>query len=143
MSTGSVVFSYFRQANDSEIEMRLVRPLKALIASCKNGVDVEIKEHTTRRSTAQNAFYWANLTDIAKVLSDAGMGYGDFNIAFTPEVLQEINKPVFGVKTTARMNSKDFTEYMDKVLAFWIEKTHGFFVPKETTKSYLEKTGLV
>ena len=59
------------------------------------------------------------------------------------EVLHEINKTVFGVKSTARMNSKDFTEYMDKVLAFWIEKTHGFFVPKETTKSYLEKTGLV
>lgn len=137
------MLSYFRQADDAEIEMRLIRPLKALLASSKNGVDVEMKEHTTRRSATQNAFYWANLTDIAKVLSDAGMEYGDFNIAFTPEVLHEINKTVFGVKTTAKMDVKAFTDYMDKVLAFWIEKTHGFFVPKETTKSYLEKTGLV
>ena len=137
------MLSYFRQSDDAEIEMRLIRPLKALLASSKNGVDVEIKEHTTRRSATQNAFYWANLTDIAKVLNEAGCGYGDYNIAFTPEVLHEINKTVFGIKTTAKMDVKAFTEYMDKVLAFWIEKTHGFFVPKETTKSYLEKTGLV
>ena len=137
------MLSYFRTADDAEIEMRLIRPLKALLASSKNGVDVEIKEHTTRRSATQNAFYWANLTDIAKVLNEVGCGYGDYKIAFTPKVLHEINKTIFGVKTTAKMDVKAFTEYMDKVLAFWIEKTHGFFVPKETTKSYLERTGLV
>ena len=41
------------------------------------------------------------------------------------------------------MSVKEFTEYMDKVFAFWIEKTGGYFVPKETTTSYLEKTGLI
>lgn len=137
------MLSYFRQADDDEIEMRLIRPLKALLESCKNGVDVEIKEHTTRRSTAQNAFYWANLTDVCKILNEAGCRYGKYEIPYSAELIHEINKAVIGEKSTARMSVKDFTEYMDKVLAFWIEKTGGYFVPKETTTSYLEKTGLI
>lgn len=137
------MLSYFRQADDAEIEMRLIRPLKALLASSKNGVDVEIKEHTTRRSTAQNAFYWANLTDVCKILNEAGCRYGKYEIPYSAELIHEINKAVIGEKSTARMSVKEFTEYMDKVFAFWIEKTGGYFVPKETTKSYLEKTGLI
>ena len=137
------MLSYFRQADDDEIEMRLIRPLKALLESCKNGVDVEIKEHTTRRSTAQNAFYWANLTDVCKILNEAGCRYGKYEIPYSAELIHEINKAVIGEKSTARMSVKEFTEYMDKVFAFWIEKTGGYFVPKETTTSYLEKTGLI
>lgn len=137
------MIAYFNKAIDADIDLRLVKPLKALIESSKDGVDVEIKPHKTKRSNEQNRFYWANLTDVCKVLNDAGCRYGKYEIPYSAELIHEINKAVIGEKSTARMSVKEFTEYMEKVFAFWIEKTGGYFVPKETTTSYLEKTGLI
>lgn len=130
-------------ASSADIEQRLFKPFYAMLAGAKNGVDVELSEHKRRRSSEQNAFYWANMTDVAAVLNEAGCGYGDYSIPYTAEIVHEINKTVFGHKTTTKMTVADFSAYMTAVFDFWIERTRGFFVPKETAASYLERTGLV
>ena len=55
---------YFQaNASPADVEQRLFKPFYAMLAGVKNGVDVELSEHKHRRSTAQNAFYWANIQD--------------------------------------------------------------------------------
>lgn len=130
-------------ASSADIEQRLFKPFYAMLAGAKNGVDVELSEHKRRRSAEQNAFYWANMTDVAAVLNEAGCGYGDYSIPYTAEIVHEINKTVFGHNTTTKMTVADFSAYMTAVFDFWIERTRGFFVPKETASSYLKRTGLV
>ena len=77
---------YFHQnATAADVEQRLFKPFYAMLAAAKNGVDVELSEHKHRRSTAQNAFYWSNMTDVAVVLNEAGCGYGEYRIPYTPE----------------------------------------------------------
>ena len=105
----------------------------ALLSSGKT-VDVSVSEHKTKRSSAQNRFYFK--------VNNAGLTYGDFNLPYTTELCHEINKKIFGISTTTRMSKEDFCDYMTKILSYWIEKTNGQFEFEETPYSYLERTGL-
>lgn len=108
-----------------------------------DGVDIEIKEHKPKRTIQQNSFYWLNCTDIAKFLTEAGSTYSEYELDYTSEIIHEINKKKFGVSTTTKLSKQDFCEYMTKMFAFWIEKTNGFWQPKESPYSYLERTGVL
>lgn len=135
---------YFRpDATEHEITFRLVAPLMARLKSAKHGMDVEIAEHKQRRTTEQNRFYWVIVGDIADVLNDAGLTYGEWKVPYTPEILHEINKKLFGVKSTSKLSKTDFCDFVDKLQAFWIERTNGCYMPRETAYSYLERTGLI
>lgn len=114
-----------------------------LALNAKDGVDIEIKEHKTKRTIQQNSFYWVNCTDIAKFLTEAGLTYGEYELDYTSEIIHEINKKKLGVSTTTKLSKQDFCEYMTKMFAFWIEKTNGFWQPKESPYSYLERTGIL
>ena len=107
-----------------------------------HGYDIEVKEHKQRRSNEANNFYWLNNDDIAKFLNDSGVKLG-FGLPFTSETIHEINKKYLGVPSTRKKDTSDFSEYMTKVFAFWIEKTNGMWQPKESPYGYLEKVGLV
>lgn len=135
---------YFSKNMSIDFILGAIKPqLKALLNACLTGIDIEVKEHRTKRTSAQNNFYWLNVSDISDVLNDGGCAYGEFNLPYTAELVHDINKIVFGVKTTTRMTVHDFCTYMDKMTSFWIEKTNGAFQPKEVAYSYLERTGLI
>lgn len=135
---------YFRpDATEREIALRLVAPLQARLKAAKHGVDVTVADHKQRRTTEQNRFYWANVGDIADVLNDAGLTYGEWCLPYTAEILHEINKKIFGVSSTAKLSKVEFCEFIDKLQAFWIDRTNGYYMPRETAYSYLERTGLI
>lgn len=113
----------------------------ALLSSGKT-VDVSVSEHKTKRSSAQNRFYFKVNEELARFFNNAGLTYGDFNLPYTTELCHEINKKIFGISTTTRMSKEDFCDYMTKILSYWIEKTNGQFEFEETPYSYLERTGL-
>lgn len=135
---------YFSKTTSIDFILGAVKPqIKALLNVCLSGIDIEVKEHRNKRTSAQNNFYWLNVSDIADVLNESGCAYGEFNLPYTAELVHDINKIVFGVKTTVKMTVKEFCYYMNKMTAFWVEKTHGEYHPKEAPYSYLERTGLV
>lgn len=135
---------YFRpDATEREIALRLVAPLMARLKAAKHGIDVEISDHKQRRTTEQNRFYWANVGDVVNVLNDAGLTYGEWCLPYTSEILHEINKKIFGVQSTAKLSKEEFCAFIDQLQAFWIERTDGFYMPRETAYSYLERTGLI
>ena len=104
-------------------------------------IDVEVKEHEEKRTTAQNNYYHMICEEIAKFLRDAEARYGKFNTKFTKKLIHEINKSNFDVETTTKMTVKEFCDYMTQVIAFWQEETNYYWMPSELPTSYLISRG--
>lgn len=109
----------------------------------KNGkkVMIDVKEHKHRRSTEQNNYYWLICGEIADFLNEAGLSYGEYQIPYRGELIHEINKTIFGIKTTTKLTISEFCQFMTKVIFFWQEKTNGEFAPSELPMIYLERRG--
>lgn len=111
-----------------------------LLANGKK-VDAEVKAHKHIRSNAQNNYYWLLCGEIADFLDEAGLSYGEHHIPYTGELIHEINKQLFGVKTTTKLDISEFCRYMTKVIFFWQEKTGGEFAPSQLPAAYLKRRG--
>lgn len=104
-------------------------------------VDVEVKKHVHKRSNAQNNYYHLMCQEVANFLSEAGMTYGEYEIPYTGDLLHELNKKLFGVKTTTKLSKEEFCDYMTKMIQFWQERTNWEWTPSEMPDSYLAKMG--
>lgn len=111
----------------------------------RNGgaVDAEVKKHENNRTREQNAYYWLVNKQIADFLDKSGLSYGEYQIPYNKDIIHEINKKLFAVKTTTRLSIGNFCEYMHRVLQFWQERTHGNFQISELPENYFERKGYV
>ena len=106
-------------------------------------ITVEVAEKKQKRSNEQNAYYWLFCGQLATFLSDSGLTYGEHQIPYSSELIHEINKKLFSVKTTTKLSVGEFCEYMNKLLLFWQEKTAGEFQMSELPANYLERKGYI
>lgn len=104
-------------------------------------VDVEVKEHKHKRTLEQNNYYWLFCGQLADFLDESGLTYGEYKLPYTGELIHDINKKLFGVKTTTKMSIGEFCQYMNKLLIFWGEKTEHNFQMSELPANYLERKG--
>lgn len=104
-------------------------------------IDVEVVKHEHNRSSEQNRYYHLLCSEVAKFLDEAGLTYGEYKTKFTSELIHEINKSYFGVKTTTKMKIKDFCDYTTQVIQYWQEKTNYFWMPSELPAIYLHNKG--
>lgn len=104
-------------------------------------ITVEVAEKKNKRSNEQNNYYWLFNSELAKFLDEAGLTYGEFKIPYTSEIVHDVNKKLFGVKTTTKLSVGEFCEYMNKLLLFWQERTAGEFQMSELPANYLERKG--
>lgn len=104
-------------------------------------ITVEVSEKKNKRSSEQNNYYWLFNSELAKFLDEAGLTYGEFKIPYTSEIVHDINKKLFDVKTTTKLSVGDFCEYMNKLLLFWQQRTAGEFQMSELPANYLERKG--
>ena len=104
---------------------------------------VEVSEKKQKRSNEQNNYYWLFNGQLADFLNDSGLSYGEYNIPYTADIIHDIDKTIFGVKTTTKMDVGEFCEYMNKLLIFWQEKTKGEFQMSELPANYLERKGYI
>jgi hypothetical protein len=76
----------------------------------KNGkkVMIDVKEHKQKRSLEQNNYYHLICGEIAEFLNDAGLSYGEHQIPYRGELIHEINKTIFSIKTTTKLNVSEF-----------------------------------
>ncbi len=127
----------------TEIELKPVfRALyeqASIMLSAGKELNAEVTEFKNKRTNAQNAYLWLLNGWIAECLNDAGCTYGDYMIPYTADLVHEINKKIFGLKTTTKMDIHEFCDYTTKVTQFWQERTQGEFIPKELPESYLER----
>lgn len=127
--------------NQLDETLNLIRNQAILLLKNSKKVLIEVKEHKNRRSAEQNNYYWLICGEIAEFLNDAGLSYGEFKIPYRGELIHDINKTIFGVKTTTKLDVKEFCNYMTRVILFWQEKTNGEFAPSELPAVYLERKG--
>lgn len=122
-----------------------IKTCEGMIENSKDGIDIDVEKHKKKRNTLQNSFMWVNLNNIADFLNDSGLSYEVMNVElpFNKDIIHEINAKVFGVKTTTKMTVTEFCEYMDKMFYFWQERTEFEWIPLESTRGYLERTGLI
>ena len=104
-------------------------------------IEVVVSEKKTKRSNDQNAYYFLINKQVADFLNDSGLSYGEFDLPYTSEIIHEIQKKVFGVKTTTKMTVGEFCEYENKVILFWQERTGYEWQPSEMPASYLVSRG--
>lgn len=131
----------------SETQLRpsfdlLYTQAKNLLASGKK-IIVEVAEHKKRRSSEANAYYWLFNQQLAEFFNNSGLSYGEHQIPYTAELVHEINKKLFGIKTTTKLNVGEFCQYMDKLLLFWNGKTNGQFMMSELPANWLERKGYI
>ena len=119
----------------------LYNQAEIMLQNSKHGIDIEVKKHEHKRSNAANNYYWLFCGQLAAFLTDSGLTYGEHQIPYTSELIHEINKKLFSVKTTTKLSVGEFCEYMNKLLLFWQEKTAGEFQMSELPANYLERKG--
>lgn len=110
---------------------------KALLAiNAGKELSFEISEYKDRRSMEQNSFYWTVCADIAKFFNEAGIKFKKieynkqmFDVEWNSDAIHMINKIVFGLNTTTKLNKQEFADYMDKLFNLWLEKTKGQWLP--------------
>lgn len=104
-------------------------------------IDVEVKKHERNRSNEQNRYYHLICSEVAKFLDEAGLTYGEYKTKYTGELIHEINKSNFGIKTTTKLKMEAFCEFMTQVIQYWQEKTNFFWMPSELPAFYLQRKG--
>lgn len=133
-----------KNANDIQLAlMSLKIEILNTLAENKDGAIIEVSPLKSKRSKLQNDFYWGVIGDLVELFNYYNMTYivRGFNIAYNKEVIHEINKLQFDIKSTAKLSKKEFVDFMDKLFAFWITETKGKWKPKELTRGYLERHG--
>ena len=134
---------YIAKAEHLKSSLNALYKQALMILSNGNAVDVEVKKHEDNRTSEQNAYYWLINRQIADFLDKSGLSYGEYQIPYTKDIIHDINKKVFAVKTTTKLSIGKFCDFMNRVLMFWQEKTHGAFQVSELPENYLERKGYI
>lgn len=121
--------------------LELVRNKASLMLDASKEVLLEVDEFKRKRSNEANAYYWLFNSWVAEFLNDAGCSYGEYQIPYTAELIHDIQKRLFGINTTTKMNKSEFFEYINRITIFWQDKTQGEFMPKELPVGFLERKG--
>ena len=112
-----------------------------VLLSCGKQVRAEICEFIKKRSVEANNYYWLICKEVGDFLDEAGLSYGEYKLKYNKDLIHEINKQIFGVETTTKMNVREFCDYTTKMIQFWQEKTNFNWCPSELPISYLIAKG--
>lgn len=130
-----------QSTKDIDTVFAIARTTIELMLQSGKVVSVDVCEKKSKRSLGQNSYYWLHNGWVADCLNDAGCTYGEFELPFTPDTIHEIQKKVFGVKTTTKMTWQEFKDYIFRITVFWQERTNGEYQPKELPDSWLSAHG--
>lgn len=102
--------------NDA-VKQNLIKVVAGMVPS---GVkEVIIRDHKTKRSLQQNAYYWTVVEILAEYSGyDKEDMHRDLAIRFLgPEEFSVSGVKYHGAKSTTKLNTKEFSDYLDKVIA--------------------------
>lgn len=80
---------------------------------------IEIKKYKKTRTNEQNRMYWDYIT---KICEETGDNVGDMheylkNTLLPPRITTVMDKEIKLPPTTTKLNTKEFTEYIEKIIA--------------------------
>jgi len=102
--------------------------LRKFLKRFRNGDDLEVEIRTPKkdRSLEQNAYYWGV---IIKTLGDHfGYEKEEMHEALKWHFLRKHESPLPTVKSTTRLNTKEFVDYIERIQR-WASIEHGVYLP--------------
>lgn len=122
----------------SQINNWVLTQLAAVFPVAKNGIDIEIKPHKRQRSNEQNRFLMVIMQHIVKFYHETGfMPEGCKKWMMRTDIQKEYWKDRFGIEHTSKLNTKEFSEFIDGIQRELIEETNGEWEIIETDSAYL------
>lgn len=121
----------FHKAADIEGIIKTIKPkIKALLNECKYGISIEIEELKKTRTDAQNKLLWAVYKHIVDFWSTTGFIIDDLNIRYiNSNFIHGYFKARFDIKSTKKLTTIEFMNYVDGIQNIMIEQTKGEYDP--------------
>lgn len=111
----------------------------AVYNATKNGIDIEIKPHKTKRSIEQNKFLFAILAEIVKFYNETGfMPQGCQSWMMRTDIQQFYWKSRFGIEHSSKLDTAEFTKFIDFIQQTMVEETGGEYEILTTDSQYLK-----
>lgn len=136
---------FFYQNTPVEKILEMIKNnIVAMIPNAKWGIDINIIPHKRQRTLQQNKLLWEIYNHIVEFYNDTGFIIDNLNIRFlNSDFLHEYFKVRFNVKSTAKLNTQDFSRYVDSIQNEMIEQSCGEYEPIICEENYIEKTNLI
>lgn len=131
---------FFRQdATISEIFSWAQDQINAIRPISKHGIIVDIKPYKKPRSNEQNRFLMVVINRIVQFYHETGfMPAGCEKWMMRTDILKEYWKARFGIEHTAKLSTKDFTDFIDGIQHELVEETNGEWEIITTDTAYLK-----
>ncbi len=105
----------------------------------KNGLDIEIKPHKQKRSNEQNRFLMAIMVALVRFYHETGfVPSGCERWMMRTDILKEYWKARYGVEFTHKLDTGEFTKFIDYIQLTLVEETHGEWEILQTDSAYLK-----
>lgn len=123
----------------TEIQHWINLQLSGVYSASKNGIDIEIKPHKTKRSIEQNKFLFAVLSEIVKFYNETGfMPQGCQSWMMRTDIQQFYWKSRFGIEHSSKLDTAEFTKFIDFIQQTMVEETGGEYEILTTDSQYLK-----
>ncbi len=118
--------------------------ISAMLPNSKYGIDITIKPHTKLRTNEQNKLLWEVYNHIVSFYNDTGFIIDGLNLKFlNADFLHEYFKVRFNIKSTAKLSTIEFSQFINQIQTEMVEQTQGEYEPIIPEDNYLTKTGVV
>lgn len=115
-----------------------------MLSKSKYGIDITIKPHTKLRTNEQNKLLWEVYNHIVSFYNDTGFIIDGLNLKFlNADFLHEYFKVRFNIKSTAKLSTIEFSQFINQIQTEMVEQTQGEYEPIIPEDNYLTKTGVV
>lgn len=122
-----------------EIQNWILLQLPAVYQCAKNGIDIEIKAHKIQRSNEQNRFLMVICTHIVQFYHETGYILPGLQPwAMQPAIVKEYWKNRFGIESSKKLDTSEFTKFIDYIQNTMVEETNGEYEILTTDSQYLK-----
>lgn len=113
--------------------------LFAIYPIADKGIDIEIKLHKHPRSNEQNRFLMVIMGAVVKFYHETGfMPDGCKAWMMRTDIQKEYWKARFGIVSTAKLSTAEFTQFIDNIQRQLVEETQGEWEIITTDSAYLK-----
>ena len=122
-----------------EINTWLEKQLTAVYNASKTGIDIEVKPHHITRTNEQNRFLMAILVALVRFYDETGFmpsGLKPWEMRTT--ILKEYYKDRFGVANTHKLDTVQFSFFIDRIQQSLVEESGGEWEILTTDSAYLK-----
>jgi hypothetical protein len=113
--------------------------LPAVYNTAKNGIEIAIIQHKSKRTNEQNRFLMVVCTHIVKLYHETGYVLPGLQPwAMQPIIVKEYWKHRYGTDKSSTLDKAEFTKFIDFIQQTMVEETCGNYEILTTDSAYLK-----